>query len=289
MYPRHFEYFSPKNLIEALDLIQNEDVETKILAGGQSLIPSMKLRKHSPKRVIDITNIKDLNYIRKEENMLKIGALTTTSTLENDIELASLLPVLRETASEIADPLVRNLGTIGGDLCYADPRNDLPPVMLALNATFTAISKHGTRNIPVESFFLGVFRNQLKLNEILTEIQIPIQKGKVGSAYRKIKKGSGGFTIAGVATYVSILDDKISDCRIAMAAVGPKPLRAKKAEQTLTGKTFESSTLDNVAELAVEASKPATDVTASENYRRKALHILVKDSLQAAHLRATGC
>lgn len=235
MYPRHFEYFSPKNLIEALDLIQNEDVETKILAGGQSLIPSMKLRKHSHKRVIDITNIKDLNYIRKEENMLKIGALTTTSTLENDVELASLLPVLRETASEIADPLVRNLGTIGGDLCYADSRNDLPPVMLALNATFTAISKHGTRNIPAESFFLGVFRNQLKPNEILTEIQIPLQKGKVGSAYRKIKKGSGGFTIAGAATYISILDDKISDCRIAMSTVGHKPLRAKKAEQTLIG------------------------------------------------------
>ena len=121
MFPRPFDYFSPKNLAEALELLQTLGAETKILAGGQSLIPALKLRTLSPKNVVDITGIKELNYICKEENMLKIGALTTTSTLENDSEIASSLPILKETASEIADPLVRNLGTVGGNLCHADP------------------------------------------------------------------------------------------------------------------------------------------------------------------------
>ena len=137
MYPRPFDYFSPKNLAEALELLQILGAETKILAGGQSLIPALKLRTLSLKNVVDITGIKELNYIRKEENMLKIGALTTTSTLENDSEIASLLPILKETASQIADPLVRNLGTVGGNLCHAAPANDLPATMLALNASFT--------------------------------------------------------------------------------------------------------------------------------------------------------
>ena len=287
MYPRPFDYFSPKNLAEALELLQILGAETKILAGGQSLIPALKLRALSLKNVVDITGIKELNYIRKEEKMHRIGALTTTSTLENDPEIAAILPILKETASQIADPLVRNLGTVGGNLCHAAPANDLPATMLALNASFAIASKQGTRTIHSDSFFLDKFKTVLKPDEVLTEIQILLQDGRVGSAYRKVRKGSGGFAIAGAAAHVSVADDNtVSECRIAMTAVGPKPLRAEKAEQAFIGKTLDAAVLDNVAKLAVDASKPVTDVTASEGYRRKALGILVKDAVEVSYRRA---
>jgi len=287
MFPRSFDYFSPKNLAEALELLQNLGDETKILAGGQSLIPALKLRMLSPKNVVDITGIKELNYICKEENMLKIGALTTTSTIENDPQIAALLPILTETASEIADPLIRNLGTVGGNLCHASPANDLPAVMLALNASFVIAGKQGTRTVQADSFFLDNFKTTIKPDEILTESQIPLKECGVGSAYRKVRKGSGGFAIAGAAAQVSVADDNtVSECRIAMTSVGPKPLRAPEAEKALIGKTFETAVLDNVARLAVDAPKPATDVTASAEYRRKVLGILVKDALEVSYKRA---
>jgi len=287
MYPRPFDYFSPKNLAEALELLQNPDGETKVLAGGQSLLPAMKLRVLAPKILVDIGNIKELSFIRKEQNTLKIGATTIMTTLENDPEVASLLPILKETASEIADPLVRNLGTVGGDLCHGDPKNDLPAAMLALNASFAIASKQGTRTVGSDAFFLGKFKTALEPNEILTEIQIPLEEGKVGSAYRKVRKGSGGFTVAGVAAYVSAADDNtVFECRLAMTAVGSKPLRAPEAEKFLVGKTPKASVLDNVAKLAVDGSKPVADVTASEEYRRRVLGILVKDALELAYKRA---
>ena len=287
MFPRPFDYFSPKNLAEALELLQTLGAETKILAGGQSLIPAMKLRTLSPKNVVDITGIKELNYIRKEENMLKIGALTTTSTLENNSEITPSLPILKETASQIADPLVRNLGTIGGNLCHVGHANDLPATMLALNASFALSSKQGTRTIHADSFFLDKFKTVIKPDEVLTEIQIPLKEGRVGSAYRKVKKGSGGFSIAGTAANVSVADDNaVSECRIAMTAVGPKPLRAEKAEQAFIGKTLGAAVLENVAKLAVDASNPVTDITASEEYRRKVLGILVKDALEVSYRKA---
>ncbi len=287
MFPRPFDYFSPKNLSDALQLLQTLGPETKILAGGQSLIPALKLRTLSPKNVVDITGIKELNYIRKEENMLKIGALTTMSTIENDSEIAALLPILTETASGIADPLVRNLGTVGGDLCLGSPANDLPATMLALNALFAIAGKQGTRIIQSDPFFLDKFKTAIKPDEVLAEIQIPLHEGRVGSAYCKVKKGSGGFAIAGAAAHVSVADDNtVSQCRIAMTSVGPKPLRAEKAEQALVGKTCQETVLDNVAVLAVEASKPITDITASAEYRRKVLGILVKDAVESAYKRA---
>jgi len=287
MFPRPFDYFSPKTLAEAVELLQDLEAETKILAGGQSLIPILKLRALSPKNVVDITGIKELNYIHKEENMLRIGALTTTSTLENDSSIAAALPILKETASEIADPLVRNLATVGGNLCHAAPAYDLPAVMLALNASFAIASKQGTRIVQADSFFLDKFKIEIKPNEVLTEIQMPLKEYGVGSAYRKVKKGSGGFTIVGAAAQVSVADDHtVSECRIAMTSVGPKPMRAPEAEQAFLGKTLEVSVLDNVAKLAVEASKPVTDVTASAEYRRKALGILMKDALEVSYKRA---
>jgi len=287
MYPRPFDYFSPRNLDEALECIQNAGPDSKILAGGQSLIPALKLKSISLKSVIDITGIKGLDYINREENVLKIGALTTTGSLERDPTVASSLPILKETASQIADPLVRNLGTIGGDLCHADSRNDLPAVMIALGASFVAACKGGKRSVGSDFFFLGASKTALRPDEILTEVDVPLRGEGGGSAYRKIKKDSGGFTIAGVACSLTVADDgAISACRIALTAVGPKALRAVKAEQAIMGKIPDASIMDEAAKLAVAASQPASDLSASEEYRRKVLDKLVKDAVEAAYKRA---
>lgn len=259
----------------------------KILAGGQSLIPALKLRLFSLKGVVDITGIKELSYIRKVGPSLKIGALTTTTALENDRAIVSSVPILSEAAEQIADPLIRNMGTIGGNLCHAHPANDLPAVMLALNASMVAMSTGGTRKISANSFFIDSFKTALKPGEILTEIEIPLPVGKFGSTYRKVRGGSGGFSIAGVAACLSALDDGIiTGCRIAMTAVGATALRAEKAEQELLGRVPTAPVLDNVARLAVEVSRPSTDSNASEDYRRTVLNKLVKEAVREAYDRA---
>jgi carbon-monoxide dehydrogenase medium subunit len=291
MFPRSFDYFAPKSLLEALELLKKGDSQVKILAGGQSLIPALKTRDSllisSLKSVLDITGIKELNYIRKEREVYKIGALTTVGTLENDLEISNSLPILKETASEIADPLVRNLGTVGGNLCYGDPVNDLPAPMIALNASVILTSLKGNRKVNVEQLYMGSHKTLVKADEILTEIQIPLPTDRCGCAYRKVKKGSGGFTIAGVAANISIEDDNsVSACRLALTGVGPKSLRPLKAEQAFVGKRLESPVLDDVAKSAVESSQPISDLYASADYRRKILGILVKDALELAYRRA---
>ncbi len=286
MFPRPFDYFSPKTLGEALKLLEESSDETKILSGGQSLLPAMKTRNLSPRKVVDIGNIKELKYINKDESILKIGATVAISTLETDLEIICSMPVLKETAAEIADPLVRNLGTVGGNLCYADPVNDMPTTMLALNASFKLASRSETRIIPADKFFLGKFKTALKPNEVLTEIQIPFSDSNVGNSFRKIKKGSGGFTIAGAAVQVSVGDDKtVSGCRLALGAVGPYSFRVKKAEDILTEKVPDGI-LDTVAAAAVEASKPVSDLAGSAEYRRKALGLIVKEAVESAYKRA---
>jgi len=262
--------------------------EVKVLAGGQSLIPSLKLRELSPKALVDITGIKDLCYVHHEGHALTIGALTTVSAIENDRAVASSLPVLREAAEQIADPLVRNRGTIGGNLCNADPVNDLPAVVLALNASMVAMNKRGTRSIDADSFFAGMGRTALGPDEILTRVEIPVQGARFGSAYCKVRKGSGGFSIAGVASCLSVASDAtIARCRIAMTAVAPTVLRAENAERALLGKMPSDSMLDRVARLAVDASQPSNDLTASEEYRRTVLYKLIIAVLDASYQRAT--
>lgn len=285
MYPRSFDYFSPQSLDEALELLG--DREVKILAGGQSLIPSLKLRTLSLRSLVDITGIKELCYVRQKEHVLEIGATVTVATLENDGTVSSSLPILREAAAHIADPLVRNRGTIGGNLCHGDPTNDLPAVMLALNSSMAATSRRGTRKIGADGFFGEESRTALAPDEILTHVEIPMGGRRTGGAYRKVRKGSGGFSIAGVASNLSVADEGIVDqCRIAMTAVGPKALRAENAERALLRSVPTDSVLDNVAALAVEASHPSSDLNASNEYRRSALYRLVKEAVRVSYDRA---
>jgi Aerobic-type carbon monoxide dehydrogenase, middle subunit CoxM/CutM homologs len=286
MYPKSFDYVAPKSLGEALELLGGSP-EVKVLAGGQSLIPSLKLRVLSPEALVDITRIKDLCYVRHEGHVLVIGALTTVAAVANDRTVASSFPVLREAGEQIADPLVRNRGTIGGNLCNANPINDLPAVMLALNASMVAMSRRGSRRIDADSFFTGAGHTALAPEEILTQVEIPVQGAGFGSAYRKVRKGSGGFSIAGVASCLSVAGDgTIARCRIAMTAVGPSVLRAENAERALLGEVPSDSVLDHVAALAADASHPSSDLTASEEYRRNVLHKLVEEAAHASYERA---
>ncbi len=286
MYPRGFEYFSPQSLDEAVGLLGDRDA--KVLAGGQSLIPSLKQRTLSVKSLVDIGRIKELRYVRQNEEGLDVGSMVTVAALENDKTIAASVPIVCEAAARIADPLVRNRGTIGGNLCPGDPTNDLPAVMLALNSSMGALSRRGFRQIDADSFFAGASRTALAPDEILTRVEIPIGGGLTGGAYRKVRKGSGGFSIAGVAACLSVADDHTIDrCRIAMTAVGPRVLRAENAERTLLGNVPTDSVLDDVAASAVAASRPSTDLNASKEYRRRALYKLVKMAARASYDRAT--
>lgn len=287
MLPRNFEYFAPRSLWESLNFLAEAGGETRILAGGQSLIPALKMRNAAVKHILDISGLHELKYVRREEDKLRIGALTTTAAVENGRELQDVLPVLPEAAATIADPLVRNLGTVGGDLCYADPANDFPAVMTALNASFTIFNKQGSRIVPADDFFIEAFKTALKRDEILTEIEIPLGKGPSGSAYQKIKKRSGGFTIAGAAVCLSLGGGGAIDyCRIAMTAAGPKPMRAAEAEKAFLGQKADSVILGKISRLAAAQSQPAGDLTASAEYRRKSLAFLVHDALDTACRRA---
>ena len=287
MYPRSFDYFAPKSLGEVLELLGAPEV--KVLAGGQSLIPSLKLRTLSLRGLIDIAGVKELSSIRRNEQTLEIGAMVTIATIENNRTVTSSVPILREAAEHIADPLVRNRGTVGGNLCHGDPTNDLPAVMLALNSSMIATSRRGTRRIGADVFFGGTSRTALAPDEVLTHVEIPIEGGSTGGAYRKVRKRSGGFTIAGVASCLSVTDEgTVGRCRIAMTAVGPKALRGEYAEEALLGNTPTDPVLDNVAMMAVEASHPSSDANASSDYRRSVLRTLVKESVRSAYSRATA-
>lgn len=287
MYPRSFDYVAPVDLGEAVELLR-KDAEARILAGGQSLIPALKLRVQSAKRLIDIARIEGLRYIRQDGQMLTIGALTTVAALANDRTVRSLAPILREAAGQIADPLVRNRGTIGGNLCQADPVNDLPAVVLALDASLVATSGRGERRVQADSFFVGPGQTTLAPDEILTRIEIRLPEGRAGGAYRKLRKGSGGFSIAGAASCLSVTDGgAVARCRIAMTAVGSRVLRAENAERALLGKVLTESARNHAAELAGKASQPSSDLTASKEYRRRALCELVRDAVGLAYERAT--
>ncbi len=287
MYPRSFEYFSPQGLNEAVELLGDRDV--KILAGGQSLIPSLKLRTLSVKGLVDLNGIKELRYVRQKNGGLEIGAMTTVASLANDGTIASLLPIVREAAEHIADPLVRHRGTLGGNLCHGDSTNDLPAVVLALNSSMTAVSRRGARTITADELFAGAPHTSLAPDEILTRVEIPTAGGMTGGAYRKVRKGSGGFSIAGAAAHLSVTDEGAVDrCRIAMTAVGPKALRAEDAERALMRNVPTDSVLDDVAGLAVTASRPSSDLNGSKEYRQHALYTLVKEAVRVSYDRATA-
>jgi aerobic carbon-monoxide dehydrogenase medium subunit len=288
MIPAAFEYSSPKTLSEAISLLQQHGPDAKVLAGGQSLIPLMKLRMAAPTHLIDLNGIRDLSYIRESDGYLTIGALTRESELDSSDLIRKKYPIIADTAAVIADPLVRNMATVGGNLAHADPANDHPATMLALGTEVVATGPKGTRKIPLTDFFTGLFTTALSPDEILTELRIPAPPPRSGGAYLKVERKVGDFAAAAVAVQVTLEGDTIRRAGIGLTNVGTTPIKATRAEKALVGKTADEKTIEEAARLASTEADPNDDLRGSAEYKRDLVRVLTARALRLAISRAKG-
>jgi len=286
MIPASFEYLRPRTVSEAISLLQQHGDDAKILSGGQSLIPMMKLRLARPSYLIDINRLPGLAHIKEEGGYLKIGGLTREAELEASPVVQAKYPIIVDTAHVIADPQVRNLATLGGNLAHGDPANDHPATMLALGAQVVATGPKGDRVIPMENFFLSLFSTALQPNEILTEIRIPIPPPRSGGAYFKLERKVGDFATAAVAAQITL--DAQGVCQkagIGLTNVGPTPLKARKAEDFLRGKKLDEATISQAAQLAADESEPSADLRGPVAYKKGLVKELAKRALSRARER----
>jgi carbon-monoxide dehydrogenase medium subunit len=288
MIPASFEYLSPKTLSEAISLLQKHGSDAKILAGGQSLIPLMKLRLASPSHLIDLNRISELSYIKESDGFLTIGALTRESDLDSSELIRKKYPIVADTAAVIGDPLVRNLATVGGNLAHADPANDHPATMLALGAEVVATGPKGTRRIPMTDFFAGLFTTALRPDEILTEIRIPIPPPRSGGAYLKVERKVGDFAAAAVAAQVTLDGNTCKRVGIGLTNVGQTAIKATRAEKSLQGKAADEKNIKEAARIAAEEAEPTEDQRGSVEYKRSLIKVLTARALRQAVARAKG-
>ncbi len=266
-----------------MELLSKHRGNSKLLAGGQSLIPLMKLRLASPQHLVDINRLQGLDYIRKEGDFVKIGALTRMAEVEKSELLGSILPAMTECATQVADPLVRNLGTIGGNIAHGDPANDLPAVALATDAELVIEGPSGLRTVKATDFFLDTFVTALREDEILTEVRIPLLGRNSASAYVKLERQAGDFAIVGVAVQLGLGEGgRCSACGIGLTAVGATALRARKAESVLIGKKIDKESVSMASSVAAEESNPASDLRGSAEYKRKMVKVVVARAIMRA-------
>jgi aerobic carbon-monoxide dehydrogenase medium subunit len=287
MIPQSFAYFRPQTLSEAIALLDEHGDSAKVLSGGQSLIPMMKVRLARPEYIVDINRLTDLQYIKEEEGFLKIGGLTREADLELSGLVRSKYPIILDTARLIADPQVRNMATVGGNLAHGDPANDHPATMLALEAEVVASGKGGERTIPMKDFFLSVFTTALEHGEILTEVRIPIPPSGSGGAYFKLERKVGDFATVGVAAQVTIDAGGVcSRAGIGLTNVGPTPIKGNRAERFLVGKILDESQIMGAAQLAADESQPSSDLRGPAEYKLSMVKELTKRALRRARERA---
>jgi carbon-monoxide dehydrogenase medium subunit len=289
MIPASFEYLSPKTLSEAISLLQKHGSDAKILAGGQSLIPLMKLRLASPSHLIDLNRISELSYIKESDGFLTIGALTRECDLDSSELIRKKYPIVADTAAVIGDPLVRNMATVGGNLAHADPANDHPATMLAFGAEVTAAGPKGTRRIKITDFFAGLFTTTLRPDEILTEIRIPIQPARSGGAYLKFERKIGDFATAAVAVQITLgSGNTCQRVGIGLTNVGQTAIKATRAEKALQGKAADEKNILEAARIAAEEAEPIEDHRGSVEYKRSLIKVLTARALRQAVARAKG-
>ena len=287
MIPPAFEYLRPKTIPEAITLLQQHGEDAKILSGGQSLIPMMKLRIARPGYLIDINRISGLSYIKEEDGFLKIGGLTREAELEASPLIRSKYPILIDTTHVIADPQVRNLATVAGNLAHGDPANDHPATMLALEAQVVATGSRGERVIPIEEFFLSLFSTALQPDEILTEIRIPLALPHNGGAYFKLERKVGDFATAAVAAQLTLdSSGAVQKVGIGLTNVGPTPIKVQKAENFLRGKKLDEANIRQVAQLAADDAQPSSDLRGPAEYKKGLIKELAKRALARAAERA---
>lgn len=287
MIPQAFNYEAPTTLAGAIALLQKYGSDAKIMSGGHSLIPMMKLRLATPEHVIDISGIKGMEYIHEEGGYLKIGALTKEVALEESKLIHSKYPLITDATKMIADPSVRNLATVGGNLAHGDAANDHPAVMLALRASVLASGPNGDREISIDDFFLGFFTTALEPDEILTEIRIPIPPARSGGAYLKMERKVGDYATAGVAVQLSL--DASGRCHqigIALTNVSAASMRSTRAEEALRGQTLSDDLIQKAATMAAQDCDPNADLRGSVAYKRSIVKTLVTRAIHIAVERA---
>jgi carbon-monoxide dehydrogenase medium subunit len=276
MYPSRFRYEAPRSLEEALGLLREHGDDAKVLAGGQSLVPLMKLRFASPELIVDINNVPGLGYHREEpDGTLRIGALCRHVDLERSELLAGRQPTMAAAAPLIADPIVRNRGTLVGSLCHADPQGDWASVVLALGGAVVAQGPGGTRVIEVKDFVTGPFQNVLAPDEIAVEAVIPAAKGVRAGGYLKLERRIGDFATVGVAVAIEISGSAVTRAGIALTGVGGSTIGASAAAEALVGEPLTDQKIEAAAQLAADAAKPRTDHRGSAEYKRHMVHTFV--------------
>jgi carbon-monoxide dehydrogenase medium subunit len=282
VYPARFEYYAPETLDEALDLLERYGDEGKVLAGGQSLIPLMKLRFAAPRALVDLNRVSGLDDLGEQEGGLRIGALVRHKACERSELLKGRWGALGDAAPLISDPIVRNLGTVGGSLAHADPQGDWGSVMIATGAEIVARSSGGSRTIPAADFFQGPFTTALEPTEVITEVVVPDPGPSAGGTYLKLERKVGDFATVGVAVHVSFDDGRVRRAGIGLTAVGPANLRAAAAEEALAGKELDDEAIREAGRLAAEAAQPHSDVRGSEEYKRSVVRTFTERGLRAA-------
>ena len=286
MLPAAFDYRAPASLDEALGILKQRGDEAKVMAGGQSLIPLLKLRFSRPELVVDIARIPNLNGIKRDDGHVAIGALARHVDIERSKDLAAAAPMLAEAAHWIADPLVRNRGTLVGSICHADPAGDWGSVVLAFGADIVATSESGQRVIHAQDFFHGPFTTSLKPDEVVTEVRIPIARGRAGGAYLKLERRVGDFATVAVGVQVEMDGDKIGRAGIGLTAVGSQNIKAVEAERHLHGKEPTDAVIAEAARLAAAAAEPKDDARGSAAYKKDVVRVFVQRGLKTAIGRA---
>jgi aerobic carbon-monoxide dehydrogenase medium subunit len=281
MYPAKFEYFSPETLEEALSILERYGDEAKVLAGGQSLIPLMKLRFAAPRALVDINRIDGLDTL-SANGELRIEALARHKTCERSDALRGRWRVVGDAAPLISDPIVRNLGTVCGSLAHADPQGDWGSVMLALGATVEARGPDGTRTIPIDDFFRGPFESVLEPTEIVTAVTAPDAGASASGTYLKLERKVGDFATVGVAVHVELGGATVRRAGIGLTGVGATNLRADAAEQALEASALDDAAIAEAARLASEAARPRDDYRGTAEYKRRVVQVFVERGLRTA-------
>ena len=286
MIPGPFTYHRPADLNEAIKLLATLDGEARPLAGGHSLIPMMKLRLATPEHLIDLHGIKDLRGVRRDGDRIVIGAMTTQHDLLASDEIARALPILRETALVISDPQVRYCGTLGGNVANGDPGNDMPALMMALNATYQLVGSGGSREVAATDFYQGAYFTALEPGEILTAVSIPTPQAGHGYAYEKLKRKIGDYATAAVAVVLTMAGGKVATCRIGLTNLSETPLLAEDAAKAVIGTSLDTASLQKAAAAAQAIMAPAGDGRGPVEYRRYVGGVLVARALRRAAERA---
>jgi len=282
MYPAQFDYHTPGTVREALDLLGRHKDDAKLLAGGHSLLPAMKLRLAQPKHLVDLRKVPGLSGIKEDGGVLAIGAMTSHFAVESSSVVKSKCPVLAATAALIGDPMVRNMGTIGGSLAHADPAADYPAVVIACGAEMVAEGPKGKRTIKIDDFFKGLLTTALTPDEILTEVRVPVMGAKMGGAYLKFPHPASRFAVVGVAAVLTVDGGKVTKASIGITGAGTKAVRAKGVEAGITGKALDAASIQAAADKAPDGVDVQADLQGSVEYKQHLLKVFARRAIEAA-------